>query len=182
MDRNAKIVRNILILAANVRRGDYKDPAFPRPPVPGETAPDDVPAQHRGAAKDVKVQGKSDSDAMRMLVHSGSHRILEALLRENAGVSQNKLAELVDIRKQSLSEVVVRMERDGLVERRLDAKDQRKNLIFLSEEGRAQALAEVEMRSDEANAILAPLTEEEQNTLFVLLEKIMKREDAERII
>lgn len=119
---------------------------------------------------------------MRMLVHAGSHRILEALLREEAGVSQNKLADLVDIRKQSLSEVVVRMEKNGLVVRRPDAKDQRKNLIFLTEEGRTQAIAEVVMRSNEADTVLSPLTEEEQEMLFILLEKLMKREDADRII
>lgn len=175
-------MRNILILAANVRRGDYKDPDFPRPPAGDRLAPDDVPHEHRSGMKDNDIPNKGDSKAMRMLVHAGSHRILEALLREDAGVSQNKLADLVDIRKQSLSEVVVRMERNGLVIRRPDENDQRKNLIFLTEAGRAQAVAEVVMRSNEADTVLSPLTDEEQEMLFILLEKLMKREDVDRII
>ncbi|MEN3357753.1 MAG: hypothetical protein V7637_1735 [Mycobacteriales bacterium] len=51
------------------------------------------------------------------------------------GISVSGLAELAQVRKQTMAEAVDQLERMGYVERRPDPRDRRARLVFLTERG-----------------------------------------------
>jgi DNA-binding MarR family transcriptional regulator len=58
-------------------------------------------------------------------------------LFEEDGLRMGELAERARLSKQTMTELVRRLERDGLVERRADPRDGRASLIFLTARSRA---------------------------------------------
>jgi DNA-binding MarR family transcriptional regulator len=58
-------------------------------------------------------------------------------LFEEDGLRMGELAERARLSKQTMTEMVRRLERDGLVERRADPRDGRASLIFLTARSRA---------------------------------------------
>lgn len=71
-------------------------------------------------------------------------------LYEEDGVRMGELAARARLSKQTMTQMIVRLERDGLVERRADPGDGRATLIYLTERARrfepvaAAALAELD--------------------------------------
>lgn len=107
-------------------------------------------------------------------------RILIQLERQD-GITQKQLAEMIDIRPQSLSELLYKLEQDGLIERRACELDKRASLVFLSPIGRARIDAIREERRRFADEFLSPLSEEEKDQLAALLGKLIDaHKDAER--
>jgi DNA-binding MarR family transcriptional regulator len=53
------------------------------------------------------------------------------------GTTVSRLAELARVRKQSMAQAVDQLERTGYVERRPNPHDQRSQLVFLTERGKA---------------------------------------------
>jgi len=51
------------------------------------------------------------------------------------GITVSRLAELARVRKQSMAQAVDQLERTGYVERRLNPRDHRSRLVFLTERG-----------------------------------------------
>jgi len=51
------------------------------------------------------------------------------------GITVSRLAELARVRKQSMAQAVDQLERTGYVERRLNPRDHRARLVFLTERG-----------------------------------------------
>ena len=94
------------------------------------------------------------------------------ILADRGPMSQAKLAEYLDIRPQSLSEMLFKMEGDGLVTRRQSEEDRRQTLVSLTDSGRARVEAFRESQRRHAEEFLAPLSEEERRTLAALLEKL----------
>ena len=64
----------------------------------------------------------------------GSGRLLR-LLQENDGMSSRELADRLGIRPASLTEMLNRLEADGILARQPDPADQRRNMIFIQEKG-----------------------------------------------
>ena len=93
-------------------------------------------------------------------------------LHDHGPMSQSRLAELLDIRPQSLSELLVKMEGDGLIARTQSSEDRRQIIVSLTEEGSCRVAAFREMHRRHAEAFLAPLTAEEKITLAALLKKL----------
>lgn len=56
-------------------------------------------------------------------------------LRENANVTSRELAELLDIRPSSLTELLTRMEKEELITRTADENDKRVSRVALTEKG-----------------------------------------------
>ena len=52
------------------------------------------------------------------------------------GITVSRLAELAQVRKQSMAQAVDQLEQSGYVERRPNPHDQRSRLVFLTERGR----------------------------------------------
>ena len=95
-----------------------------------------------------------------------------AVLAENEGVSSRELSELLDIRPSSLTEMLTRMESEGLVIRTTDPDDRRVSRVSLTDKGRelaAKMKAEHEERVARTNACF---TEEEAKTFCRMCERL----------
>ncbi len=94
------------------------------------------------------------------------------LLTEQDGITQQKIAERLDIRPQSASEAICNMEAQGLLTRQINEQDRRSCRIYITPAGRIRQAELLNMRIENAKRVLSPLTEEEKNTLLQLLEKV----------
>lgn len=96
--------------------------------------------------------------------------VLDLLLEED-GMTQGVLAEILDIRPSSLTEILKKLEQRGEIERREDPNDKRIKQVFLTALGRSKAnpVKQNQLRSEE---FFAGLSEDEQAELDQLLNKI----------
>ena len=101
----------------------------------------------------------------------GFGRILD-LLAVNVGLRQQQIAELLDIRPQSASEAIANMEQANLVKRETDEQDRRSSRIYITAEGQRLQAESLAWRIQNAKRVMLPLTEDEKQTLFALLEKV----------
>ena len=98
----------------------------------------------------------------------GQEGILEAI-RAKPGITQKELAEILNIQSASVSELLMKLERKGLVIREKSEEDRRSIRVALSEEGE-------KMIQQPKNAPVDPfqaLSTEEQDQLRSLLEKLL---------
>lgn len=118
--------------------------------------------------------------AMRVLAHSmhrmsdgraGQGRLLGILL-ENDGITQRDLQDIVVVRSGSLSEVLGKLEANGLVERRASAEDRRMMRVFLTEQGAREARACAERRAEASAGVFDCLDEREKEQLLALVTRI----------
>lgn len=101
----------------------------------------------------------------------GYFLVLECL-REGEGKTQREIADLVEIRAQSLSEALAGMEEKGLIERIVDPNDRRAVRVFITPKGmefREERLAEIRGRAAE---MFQALSDEEKQTLYGILRKM----------
>lgn len=103
--------------------------------------------------------------------HPGQMRVLSLLSRMD-GAGQSEIAEHLEIRPASLSELIGRLESAGLAERRQDGEDKRSVHVFLTEEGKRMAGEATDHRESMMKTMFAQLTEEECGQLVGLLEKL----------
>ena len=109
--------------------------------------------------------------------HHGTGRILTKLVHQGDGISQAALAEKINIRPQSLSEALTKMEERGWIDRRPNPQDKRGTLVYLTEEGRAQEKRLAARRSVAADHLFSSLNEEEKEALSALLSKILAEDE-----
>lgn len=65
----------------------------------------------------------------------GGGQVIVALARHNNSVCQNELAKMVRVRPGSVSQVLSRLERDGLIVRHRDPNDRRLVIVSLTDTG-----------------------------------------------
>lgn len=99
--------------------------------------------------------------------HRGQGRVL-ALLRMRPEISQKELSYLLDIRPQSLGELLAKLERNGFIERAPSETDRRVMNIRLTEEGEKAA-----EQPREGDALFKSLNAEEQELLGQYLDRII---------
>jgi DNA-binding MarR family transcriptional regulator len=68
-------------------------------------------------------------------LYRGQHFALRALWQQE-GITHSELAEWLNVRPATVTNMVKRMEKAGLVERRRDAEDERVSRVYLTEAGR----------------------------------------------
>ncbi|WP_017195061.1 MarR family winged helix-turn-helix transcriptional regulator [Actinomyces massiliensis] len=102
----------------------------------------------------------------------GRGRVLAALKMQSP-IPTRELAYLLDIRQQSLNELLKKLQADGLIERAPSETDRRIMMVALTEAGRA-----VEIGREDADYLDA-LTDEEVETLVGLLDKLINALEAE---
>ena len=104
----------------------------------------------------------------------GREMLLMAVLDagEN-GIRQKDIAEAVGINASSLSEQIDALEVDRYIERKANPDDKRSTLITLTEKGRARAYEVMDERQKVAADFCEKLTEEEKDTLILLLDKLL---------
>ena len=94
------------------------------------------------------------------------------ILADNEGASSRELAELLDIRPSSLTELLARMEGEGLIVRITDSEDRRVTRVSLTDKGKelaAKMKAQHEQRVSRTNACF---TEEEAVTFCAICERL----------
>ena len=173
----------LLRRAARLSREGMEEGRFGMPPPPpgeGEERGPHGPHGHGGphgyGPHGIRPEGAWPGGPMER-PHRERERVL-SLLDETEGVSQQKLSLILGIRPQSLSELLGKLEKDGLLLREKNPSDRRETLVSLTPEGKERAAAFEEERSRTTEAFLAPLTEEERETLGELLTKLIaSRED-----
>ena len=102
----------------------------------------------------------------------GYMRLLR-ILSKDEGQTAGELADIMDIRPSSLTELLDKMEDDGAIARIRDENDLRIIRISLLDKGR-QALAEFnDFRKKEGEKLAACLTEQEQQTLCDICDKLV---------
>ncbi len=103
-------------------------------------------------------------------IHRGQGRVL-ALLKLKPEITQKELANILDIRSQSLGELLAKLERNGYITRTPSEEDRRAMIIRLTEEGKA-ATNEKE-QEDNTKDLFRCLNESEQNNLKDYLGRII---------
>jgi 3-hydroxy-9,10-secoandrosta-1,3,5(10)-triene-9,17-dione monooxygenase reductase component len=107
------------------------------------------------------------------------YRVL-ACLTGAEGLGVGDLAAMAIMEQPRMTKILDRMQRQGLVERRSDARDKRRVLIHLTELGRKRAEPVLRAaRAHEAD-MLAPLTPEERTMILHALDLLI-RERAKRV-
>lgn len=115
-------------------------------------------------------------------VHGGHYREQSRLLRliaENDGIIQRDLAEEMDVRPSSMTEMLIKMEQIGYISRRQDEKDQRIMHIFLTEEGKKAAGESVNDADRFTETMFKSLSEEEIGQMIGLTQKLCDNLDAD---
>jgi len=101
----------------------------------------------------------------------GRERLL-SIIKDNENISQSELAKIVNIRPQSLSEIVNKLVADGSVIKKISAADKRVTELTLTEEGKVRAQEFKCLREEYASNVFSGLTAEEKEQLVTLLKKI----------
>lgn len=104
----------------------------------------------------------------------GSRERMLRLLAGRGDMSQADLVCLLELRSASVSELLGKLEAQGLVTRRRSEEDRRGLTISLTEAGRAQAPSDLGQ-----DAAFSALAEEERATLKALLQKLLDSWEAE---
>ena len=92
-------------------------------------------------------------------------------LARNEGVSQKRLAELIEIDPMSLVRILDRMEADGWVERRADPQDRRARCLVVTDQARPIIELIWQVVTETRAEALAGLTDPERAQLMALLER-----------
>ena len=90
------------------------------------------------------------------------------MLQNNDGASPAELCEVMDVRPSSMSELLSRMEENGLVRRESNEADKRATRVFLSDAGK-DSVQRMEEKYREDNAKLAACFSEEELAQFCAL-------------
>ena len=102
-------------------------------------------------------------------LYMGQPRVLFAL-KENPGISQQRLSEMLDTTKEATSVSIRRLEKSGFIEREECQQDRRINLLKLSEQG-YKVVVELRLNFDQINtSMFIDLNEKELLELKRLLE------------
>lgn len=103
-------------------------------------------------------------EALQGGVH-GQNRSL-ALLARNEGMKQADLARNAHVRPSSVSEVLERLEKSGLIERRRDQKDRRVLRVYLTDKGSAQNESNSARWYRFVGHLMEPLSEAEKESYY----------------
>lgn len=103
---------------------------------------------------------------------SGRAAIICLLAKNDGQMSQQELGSFFELKPGSLSEILAKIENAGLIERTRNPEDRRQLSIRLTEAGAREAAQEQEGRNRFRREAFSCLTEQEQETLMVLLDKI----------
>ncbi len=99
------------------------------------------------------------------------------LLKDGRSMSQKELAHFAKIEQPSMTQMLARMERDGLILRMPDPKDGRSSLVSLTESARTRIPAAREALHANSERVFAGFSEEEIATLVSLLQRLNQNLD-----
>lgn len=100
--------------------------------------------------------------------HRGQGRVL-ALLKIQPEITQKELTYLLDMRPQSLGELLTKLEKNEFITREPDENDRRVMVVKLTETGKAEA---ERLSQESPTTIFDQLTEDEQAQFMAILAKL----------
>ena len=103
---------------------------------------------------------------------TGGHGDILRELSKNDGMTQKELAERMNIRPQSLTDALLRLENVGFITRTRSEKDRREQVVNITESGRERSEMFRRISSEVTQKLFSGLTDEEKETLASLLKKI----------
>ena len=106
----------------------------------------------------------------------GVGRLFEILCHEENGLIQTKLASMLNIRPQSLSELLTHLEGDGFITKEQSEEDKRQIVVRITDTGREHHTRIRAKHLEDAKNLLSPLRDDEKQTLICLLDKILLAE------
>ncbi|SES64172.1 DNA-binding transcriptional regulator, MarR family [Olsenella sp. KH3B4] len=104
---------------------------------------------------------------------SGKQHMLERILDEGGIVGQRELQDTVPISSAALSEVLAKLESEGLVTRTRSQSDKRQLDVSLTQAGQAEAKVCAEKRARFEEEAFSVLSEEERTQLLEVLDRLM---------
>lgn len=120
------------------------------------------------------------SNAFRLLMSHGLHPgqiPVMKYLSDNSGCIQGEIAKALRIKPPTVTVTLKRLEKNGLIEKKSDQKDQRVTRIFLTEHGKAVYDVMLQSYMLSVNEIMQDFSEEEQIQLLGYLERICNNID-----
>lgn len=103
---------------------------------------------------------------------TGQQRVL-AILKLEDGLTQNYLAEVLDLRPSSLAELLKKMENNDDIKRVEDENDKRSKHVFLTDTGRKKAEDNASLKNEDYSAaFFAGLNDDEKQQFSDSLQKI----------
>lgn len=132
------------------------------------------PQYHTASVNDKLVLNFRDIGHMMRRQYEGkaSQKRILIILNESPALTQKELTERLGIQPGSASEILSKLEDTGLIVRTPNETDRRTIDLQLTEEGRALAVEAAQQRRKRHEAMFACLSEEERQTLLLLLERI----------
>jgi MarR family transcriptional regulator, lower aerobic nicotinate degradation pathway regulator len=119
-----------------------------------------------------RTQSSLFVDALEPLGMRPKHFALMNLADLSEGSSQQELGRKLGLDSSGLVSVIDDLEAQGLVERRRDATDRRRYAIHLTRAGKTKLSRAREAVTLRAEELLAPLSEDERETLHDLLARV----------
>ena len=112
---------------------------------------------------------------------SGQPKVLEFLL-EHDGCMQKEIAQACSVEAASVTSLLNKMERDGLVERRIPRDNRRVSQVWLTEAGREKAQIVGDTFAELEEIVFTGFTPDEKQTMLVMLQQIQRnlKEDGSR--
>ncbi|MGN1116492.1 MAG: MarR family winged helix-turn-helix transcriptional regulator [Candidatus Ornithomonoglobus sp.] len=108
----------------------------------------------------------------------GSQKRILIILLESGGMTQRELTERIGIQPGSVSEVIGKLEKAGLIQRQESRTDRRTTDIQLTEAGRIQAEEASEQRKTRHREMFSCLSDEEKDSLLTITDKLLKDWDS----
>ncbi|MFP3467508.1 MarR family winged helix-turn-helix transcriptional regulator [Leifsonia sp. SIMBA_070] len=116
--------------------------------------------------------------AQHMPLEGRSDFAVLASLAENGPLSQAELGRLLGLDRNNVNGIVVRLDADALVAREPDPADRRRNVVTITQPGRAR-LAALQRHADAVQGeLLAGLGHAEREELVRLLDKVLAHHPA----
>ncbi len=94
------------------------------------------------------------------------------LIAKKNGANQRDLAEQMDIRPSSMTEMLMKLEESGFITRKQDEQDQRMMRNYLTVTGRREVEQLIAIHDDFADSLFNTLSEEEKEQMVTIIEKL----------
>ena len=123
---------------------------------------------HTSSVLESRVEAKLSEIGLSLAKLAALHRLSEA----GESLPLGQLAERLSCVKSNVTQLVDRLEADGLVARAADPNDRRSRLAVLTDAGRAAYEKGQRIQVDAEEALFGALTADESATLHMLLAKL----------
>lgn len=106
-------------------------------------------------------------------LYVGQPQFMFTLLKEE-GLSQKDIAQRLGIKPATVNVTLKRLEKGGLVEKRLDEKNKRASKVYLTDKGKDICLEVKDVMNERSAKLFSVLSDDEKMNFKKILEKLNK--------